>query len=73
MKFAEWDSSRRYAEHTAPGWIPAGTTVNFVDGTTGRVINGNGERSLVSYTPDKRSGMSEALDWFQNSELLIAA
>ena len=73
MKFSKWDSSKKYADHLAPGWLPGGTTVKFSDGSLGRTIHGNGERSLVSYTPDKRSGMSEALDWFQNSELLIAA
>ena len=53
------------------GWIPQGTTVQFADNTTGMIINGNGERSLVSYKPDRMTGMSEARDWFPNNKLRV--
>jgi hypothetical protein len=72
MKFHKWNANKKYAEHLAPGWLPDGTTVKFSDGSLGRTIHGNGERSLVSYVPDKLTGMSEARDWFSNTSLLIA-
>lgn len=71
MKTAKWDSTKRYESNYAPGVIPSDTIVKFVDGDTGRVINGNSSRSLVSYRPDRRTGMSEARDWFDNADLRI--
>ena len=70
MKFVDWSAGDRYSEYTAPGWIPDGTTVQFkADGTTGRVIHGNGERSLVEYYP---LGGGWQREWFGNSELRVS-
>jgi hypothetical protein len=69
MKFADWNASKRYSEHTAPGWIPENTTVQFKeDRTTGRIVHGNGERSLIEYHP---SGGGWQREWFNNSDLRV--
>ena len=70
MKFAQWNANKRYADHTAPGWIPSGTTVQFADRRTGHAVNGNGSRSLVEYHPTSGGGWQR--EWFDNSELRIA-
>ena len=71
MKFAQWNADKRYSEHTAPGWIPDGTTVKMRDNTTGHVVHGNGTRSLIEYHPASGGGWQR--DWFNNSELRIAS
>ena len=70
MKFAKWNSQTRYAEHTAPGWIPQGTQVKCTDGTIGTVVNGNGGRSLVEYHPKRDGGWQR--EWFDNDTLKVA-
>ena len=70
MKFAQWNADKRYSDHTAPGWIPDGTTVQFnADRTTGRIVHGNGTRSLIEYHPTTGGGWQR--EWFNNSELRV--
>lgn len=71
MKTINWESNKRYSEHTAPGWIPENTKIQFkADKTYGRIIHGNGERSLVEYNLTTGGTQRE---WFNNSELKIDA
>ncbi len=75
--FTKWDENENYDHldsryHHARGTIPVGVVVQFADGSTGRVLQGNSNRSLVSYRPSKSSGCSEARDWFDNKELRLA-
>lgn len=70
MKFAQWNADKRYSDHTAPGWIPDGMTVQLkADRTTGRVVHGNGTRSLIEYHPTTGGGWQR--EWFNNSELRV--
>jgi len=79
-KFTKW----KHADHNhlaapgantryANGVIPDGVSVQFVDKQIGRVVTGNNERSLISYTPDRLTGCTEARDWFRNDALKIPA
>lgn len=68
---AAYESNRKY-DGMNTGHIPVGTRVRFVDGDTGRVIQGNAERSLVAYSPDRLAGVTEAREWFDNSALRLA-
>lgn len=70
MKFTNWDKNHRYGDHTAPGWIPAGTAVQLADGDIGYVVHGNSERVMVEYHPH---GGGWQREWFSNSELRVAA
>lgn len=80
-KFVDWKPNGDYnylhtagKYHYGVGWIPEGTTVQFKsDSTKGTIVHGNSERSLVSYRADRRTGMSEARDWFENSLLRVPA
>ena len=69
MKFAQWNANKRYHPNFAPGWIPDGATVQFNDRTTGRVVHGNGNRSLIEYYPTTGGGWQR--EWFNNSELRV--
>lgn len=79
ITFTDWspDGDYNYLHtadkyHYGAGWIPEGTVVQFVaDNDLGYVVLGNGERSLVSYKPDRLTGMSEARDWFPNDQLRV--
>lgn len=78
MAFKKWNSRQDYSYLDASGRyeyalgaIPEGTTVKFSDGDMGSVVNGNNERSLVSYRPAPESGFSEARDWFNNRDLEV--
>jgi hypothetical protein len=53
------------------GHLPKGTTVMFADGELGRVIEGNAQRSLISYRAAPGSGASEQREWFHNKALFI--
>ena len=53
--------------------LPKGAQVKLSDGALGHVVEGNPERSLVAYTPDRLTGCSEARDWFSNDTLQVKA
>ena len=70
MKFTDWNADTRYSSHTAPGWIPENTIIQFkADNTTGSIVHGNGTRSLVEYRPTNGGGWQR--EWFNNSELRV--